>query len=349
MKDPDSLDDRSLRIIKSIVDEYVRSGDPIGSANLAKKGGIELSPASVRNVMANLEKNGYIEPIHTSSGRRPTTKGLRVYLGSLVRMRTPSEKEREEISGQIRTDSTNGMAKSAMRSVSGLTKMISLVTIPSRIESKLKRMHFVELSSNRLMVVMVTMEGEVSNRLVGIDDPLGPEELRMAEDIFNEKFAGHSLTTAKIELRGLVSGLKEKIAVLLSKMLKSITDGENAERGVYVSGSENLIANREMLHDADSLSDMVDLLQRKETLLKMLEKGSRSQDVSVFIGNESGVPELTECSLVTSPYENEHGEVVGVLGLIGPRRMEYGTIVPLVELTSDIMTETVARIHKDLN
>ena len=349
MRETDGLDKRSLRIIKILIDEYMRSGEPVGSATLASKSGIKLSPASIRNVMAGLESQGYIEPVHTSSGRRPTTKGFRVYLGSLVRMRSPTAKEREQLADRLRTDSTNGMAKSAMQSMAQLTKMISLVSIPGASESKLKHINFVELSSARVMVVLVTVEGEVRNRLIETEESMSQKELVEAAAFFNEKFAGHTLASAKIELGGLVSGLQRRIAVLLSKMLATITDQDGNGRKVYMSGPENLLAHQEMTQDADKLQDMVNLLHRKETLLGMLDKGSAAQDVSVFIGSESGVPELEEFSLITSPYADDQGKVIGALGLIGPIRMRYGRILPIIELTSELMSQAMGKIRKGLN
>ncbi len=347
MTDEHGLDDRSLQIVKAIVDEYMQSGNPVGSATLSEKGGIELSPASVRSVMAELERQGFIEHVHVSSGRRPTAKGMRVYLGSLVRMSDPTESDRRELEGGLRTDSTNGMAKSALQSVAALTKMISLVSIPGTTEARLKQVHFVELSSTRLMAVLVSADGEVRNRLIEVDGPFGPGELEGAAALFNERFAGHTLSSAKVELRGLVGGLKGRIADLMSRMLAAITDGGGDGRKVYVHGPENLPADGEIVRDADRLQDMVRLLRRKEVLLGVLDKGLAAEDVSVFIGSESGVPELEDFSLVASPYVDGNGETVGVLGVIGPIRMRYGRIVPIIELTSDLMSAAAAKIHRD--
>ena len=345
------LERRMLNIIKLLVDEYLSKGAPVSSKTLAAKQGINLSPASVRSVMANLERMGFIEPVHTSSGRYPTVKGMRVYISSLLKMQQPSQGVRDELANSLRTESTDAMAQSAIDSVAMLTKMVALVSIPGTSNAKIAQIQFVKLASTRVMAVLVTMDGEVHNRLIEVSTETSVRDLEIAAQVFNERFVGHTLAAAKLELRGLMVTLQERIAALLQKMITTITSptGPDTQPQVYMSSPENLYANAELVTDAKHLKELVDLLHRKEVLLSMLERGISAANVSVFIGSESGIPELDDCSLVTAPYEDDDGKVIGALGLIGPIRMKYASIVPIIEVTSTLMGAALAKIRKDFN
>lgn len=344
-----ALEGRELQVFKALMDEYLRSGSNVASGQLSDRSGIRLSSASVRTVLAQLERHGFVRQDHVASGRVPTTKGMRLYVSSLVRMRQPSVKLRRQLKEGLSTESTNVMAKSALEIVAKCTGMISLVTLPSTRVAVISQIQFVSLSPSRVMVVLVTTEGEVRNRLIEVDPKIKVRELEVAARLFNERFAGHTLAAAKLELRNLSVAVKTSIADLLTRMMAKLAAPEGAAKDskVYVAGSEQLYGSLELKRDAAQLRDLVKLLSDKEILLDLLEKGCNASDVSVFIGAESGISELADYSMIAAPYEVHDGKVIGALGLIGSVRMPYSKIVPLVDMTSHLMNDALVKISAE--
>ncbi len=339
------LDARSLSIIKSLVEEYMQSGEPIASGTIAAKQGVNLSAASVRNVMSKLEELGLIAPVHTSSGRLPTTQGVRIYLSTLLRMQRPSKKIKMQLQKQIDTSELNTMAASAIETVSDLTKMVALVTLPSTYVSQISRIHFVSLSQDKVVVVLVTMTGEVRNRILELNSPIKKRDFELAEQFFNSHFAGKSMYEARSELVSKLANLKNNLAELLKQMVSAVSVNDSTAPRLLTSGSDMLFSNADLIANAQQLQEMLGLLNRKETLLHLLDQGINSNDVSVYIGSESGIPELANSSVVMSNYENEKGEVIGALGLIGPMRMEYSQVLPIVDVTATLMGDAVAKMQ----
>lgn len=341
------LDARSQSIIKALVEEYVRNGEPVASAKLAGKRGIDLSSASVRNVLARLEESGLIEQVHTSSGRRPTASGMHIYLNTLLHVQSPSAQTVSVLEENIRTESTNEMVHSAMDTVSKLTQMVTLVSVPGVAEAQLKSVQFLRLTSQRVMAVLVTKSGEVRNRLLELDHEINTRELELASQFFNEHFVGRTMAQARAELGTKISNLQLRIAELLRNMLAQITETEPGKTEVMTSGPEQFFANPKLFADSKKLSELTALLQRKETLLHILDRGVLSNDVSVFIGVESGVPELAESSVVMAPYLDANANVLGVLGLIGPMNMKYSKVMPLMEVTTALMQQALVKINRE--
>ena len=339
------LDARSLSIIKYLVEEYMRSGTPIASATLASKQGVNLSPASVRNVMAKLEDFGLIQQVHTSSGRLPTSQGVRIYLSTLLRLQPPSQKVQNQLQKKINTSAIHTMAKSAIESVADLTQMVALVTVPNANQAQIAQIHFVPLAPNRLIAVLVGLTGEVSNRIIELQSPVTKRDLELAEQFFNANFSGKSMFEARSDLASRVVSLKKSVAKLLKKMVDSASEGNSQPPSLLTHGSENLVAHAALLDGSQQLPKMLGVLSRKERLLQLLSLGIDSDDVSVFIGAESGIPELDNASFVMSNYEDENGNVIGALGLIGPMRMEYSQVLPIIDMTSTLMGKAIAQMH----
>lgn len=336
------LDPRSLTIIKALVDEYVSQGKPVASHKIAAKRGINLSSASVRNVLARLEQSGLIEQVHTSSGRRPTATGMHIYLNSLLQVQKPPQESMDLLVESLRTESTNTMVHSAMEAVANLTQMVTLVSLPGVSESRLTNVQFMRLSAQRVMAVMITDTGEVRNRLLELNKEIDSRQLELAGQCFSEHFSGKTMVEARHELRGRISTLQTSIAELLQHMLNQITDSDSGHE-VLTSGTQQPA----MVVDAQRLSNMTALLHSKETLLRILDHGVGSNDVSVFIGVESGIPELDDSSVVMAPYHDEESNVVGVLGLIGPLNMKYAKVMPLVQLTTTLMNDALVKIRQE--
>ena len=347
--DTDEIAGRQLLVFKALMEQYLQSGTNVSSAQITDKAGIKLSSASVRTVLAKLEELGFVRQNHVASGRTPTTKGMRLYVSSLVRLRQPTVKLRQQVEEGLSTESTNVMAKSALELVSKCTGMISLVTLPSTRAAVISQIQFVRLAASRVMVVLVTAEGEVRNRLIEIDPELMTRDLEIAAQVFNERFTSHTLASAKLELRNLNAAMKKSIAKLLTKMIAKLTpqEGASQDRKVYVSGSDYLYQKMELEKDSKRLQDLVRLLNDKENLLELLEKGCKASNVTVFIGTESGIPELNDYSVVAAPYDVHDGQVIGAFGLIGSSRMPYGKIVPIVNMTSILMNDALSKISAE--
>ena len=345
------MEERNLKIIKVLIEEYMKSGDAVSSQSIANNSEIHLSSASIRNILVKLEEQELIKQDHASAGRKPTPKGIRIYLNSIIRMHKPNAKIKTELKEKLLSESTNVMAKSALDLVSKITGMVSFVTLPGTIDTVISNIKFVRLSSSRVMAVLITNEGEVRNRIIQIDKDLNSAELENAARVFNERFSGHTLATSKLELKGTMLSLEKSIVDLLQQMLSKLTKDADVQedRKFYVSGEENLYMNSQLITQADKLNDLMKLLNHKKVLFELIDKGSKANDVSVFIGSESGIPELNDFSLVTSPYDVKEGNVLGALGVIGPIRMKYAKILPIMEITSSLMNDAVKNISKEFN
>lgn len=340
------LDGRSLQIVKALIDEYMRDGGAVSSERVAHASGLRLSSSSVRSILARLEEQGFIRQDHVSSGRRPTAKGIRIYLSSLIQMREPSSRVADELRQSMRTEAVNVMAKSVPETLAKLTGMVALVALPRTEEAKIAQLQFVRLSATRVMAVLVTREGEVRNRLLETEGELSVHELERAAAIFNENCAGESLADAKLRLGGLLAALQGRIAGILRQMLAKLAGGEE-DRKLYSAGEDSLLARAQLLEEAARLDELLRLLHHKSLLLRLLDKGRAADDVSVFIGAEAGVPEMEEFSLVTAPCAGQDGNVIGALGLIGPIRMKYAKIVPIMRMSSLLMKDAARRISSD--
>ena len=339
------LDQRSLQVIKALVDEYMRDGQTVSSERVSQVSGLDLSASSVRNILARLEDQGLLKQSHASSGRKPTARGIRIYLSSLLKLRQPSEKLTDEIRLGLRTESTNVLAKSVPELLARITGMVALVTLPGAAATKVAKLQFSRLSSTRIMAILITREGEVRNRLIEVEEELSLRELEQAAEIFNETCAGECLADAKLKLRGLLTALQSRIANLLRQMLaKLAVDDEGDGRKVYLAGEDNLRAQAQLLEASEHLDEMLRLLHHKKLLLRLIDKSGDAKDVSVFIGAEAGIPEMEEHSLLTAPYDIQDDNVIGALGVIGPMRMKYHSIIPLVRLSSVLMQEAVHKI-----
>ena len=342
----EGLDARTLTIITALVDEYVRSGNPVASSQLAAKPHIKLSSASVRNILVELEKRGLIEQVHTSSGRKPTAKGLHIYLNSLIRIKKPSSQTVEKLSVSLRTESTDSLAYSAMETVADLTQLVTLVSIPTASESPINNIQFMRLSSSRVMGILVTSNGEVRNRLIEVEKDLSNQDLEQVSQFFNEHFKGKKLAYVRNKLGKTITQLQLNIADLLKQMLDRIAgEDTDIQHKIVTSGSEQL-ANSPLITDAQRLSDMTKLLHRKETLQNLLHKSMNADDVSIFIGVESGIPELANSSVVMAPYHDDNSNIVGVLGLVGPMNMKYSKVMPLIDVTTSLMQEALVKIKQ---
>ncbi len=337
------LSERAQHLLKVLVERYIREGEPVGSRTLARESGLDISAATVRNVMADLEEMGLVRSPHTSAGRVPTVRGYRFFIDSLLKVEplAPGQVRRlqAEIEEAAAGSDPHELAERASGILSEVTRMAGVVTVPRTEFRSLRQVEFLPLSGNRALAILVVDEREVQNRVIETGRPYGAEELQRISNYLNEHFAG--LTLEEIRNR-LVQDMEETRAHMSRLMEEAIEMGRRAlaappesEEDCVVSGETQLMGFRE-LSDVDKLRQLFEAFEHKRELLGLLDRCVRADGVRIFIGEESGYEPLGECSVVSAPYRVD-GRVVGVLGVIGPTRMAYDRVIPIVDVTARLL------------
>jgi heat-inducible transcriptional repressor len=338
------LNDRAQHLLRVLVESYIREGQPVGSRTLSRDSGLNLSAATVRNVMADLEEYGFVTSPHTSAGRVPTDKGYRFFVDTLLRHRRSEGVE--EVIGELqrRLEHEHGRDPKALVAVasqvlSSITHLAGVVTIPRQPHQALSQIEFLPLSDNRVLAVMVVNGRDVQNRIVQLDRYYSAEELRRAANFLNQQFAGKELRTVREDL---VSELKQTRERLNQLMVDAITvaqqmlgEGDRGEPEYVIAGETNLMEFAE-LSNVDKLRRLFEAFTARRDILNLLDLSLKAEGVQIFIGQESGYQILDDCSLVTAPYALDN-ETVGVLGVIGPTRMAYERVIPIVDVTARLL------------
>ncbi len=346
-KQPESfpeLNERAKHLLKVLVEQYIQSGHPVASTTLASQSGLALSPATIRNAMANLEKKGLIHAPHTSAGRIPTARGYRVFVDSLVSVQALDQHTLDQLKVSINVPNTpSDLIQSASVVLSGITRLAGIVTLPSRTHVGLRRIEFIGLSSTQVLVVLVLTDGEVQNKLLEVERAYSTSELQQATNYLNETLQGQTLQQVK---QGLLEDMKNvcndvdrhmRLAVELAE--QTFTTVDTAEQdNVIMAGKSNLIQCHD-LSDMDKLRDLFNAFEEKRQMLDLLNTALDAEGVQIFIGSESGYQAFDDCSLVTSTYQTEDGSI-GVLGVVGPTRMSYDRVIPVVDITARLLSAT---------
>jgi heat-inducible transcriptional repressor len=342
---PHSLDPRAAELLKLLVERYILDGQPVGSRTLARMGGLGLSPATIRNVMSDLDELGFVASPHTSAGRVPTTRGYRYFVDSLLAPESLGDEELEQIVGELLPGdrSASDLVQAASNVLSRLTHMAGVVTVPRRNLAILRRIEFLPLSGSRVLAILVVNQHEVQNRVVHTERAFGADELERYASLVNEHFAGRDLISLRNALAQDAGEMQARINTVLREAAtmaeRALRDRETAD--YVVAGGSNLMAFEE-LADVKRLRGLFDALDRKRDLLSLFDQCLQSDGVQIFIGDESGYRVLDECSVVTAPYYVD-GRVAGVLGVIGPTRMSYSRIIPLVQETARALSAGLKR------
>ena len=336
-----AISERAQALLKALIDRYVREGEPVGSRTLARDSGLKLSPATVRNVMADLEELGFVKSPHTSAGRVPTVRGYRFFVDSLLTVQKLEESTVEQLRSQLKLEADpEELVQSASNLLSGITHMAGVVTLPRREHAALRRIDFLPLSGNQVLVIMVVNEREVQNRIIQTERAYSASELEQAANFLNAQFAGKDITAVRetliADMRQARDDMNQMMstAVEVAGRLFAEEQDENGE-GLVLAGQTNLMEFRELC-DVEKLRTLFEAFNQKRDLLHLLDQCISAEGVQIFIGEESGYQMLDECSLVTAPYKVE-GEVVGVLGVIGPTRMAYERVIPIVDATARLL------------
>lgn len=339
--DTPTLNERAQTLLKALVERYIADGQPVGSRALSRLSGLELSPASIRNVMADLEEMGFITSPHTSAGRIPTPRGYRFFVDTLLTIKPLDNIDIHQLEGQLHTESRQRIVASTSQLLSDLTRFAGVVMTPRR-AAMFRQIEFVGLSDKRILVIIVSPEGDVQNRIFTLDRSYSPAELVEAANMLNQNYAGCSFEEIRRRIHDELKELRESMSKLMAAALEVGTQAmQDASDDVVIAGERNLLQIHDLSGNMASLRKLFDMFEQKTTLLQLLDVSSRAHGVQIFIGGESGLVPLDECSVVTAPYSAD-GQVVGTLGVIGPTRMAYERVIPIVDITAKLLSSALS-------
>ena len=342
------LDERSREIFRQIVESYLATGEPVGSRNLSKILPMTLSPASVRNVMQDLEEAGLIFAPHTSAGRLPTETGLRFFVDALMQFGDLAADERNAIEAQVaasaRDHSFESVLADATQLLSGMSRGAGVV-LTSKSNVRLKHIEFVRIEPERALVVLVSEDGQVENRLVPIPAGLPPSALVEASNFLNAHIRGRTLAEARTEMQKSLEQAHNELDGLTQKLveagLASWSGGEPSDRKLIVRGQANLLGDLRAMEDLERIRLLFDDLESKRELVDLLGRAETAEGVRIFIGSENKLFSLSGSSMVVAPYRDAERRIVGVLGVIGPTRLNYARIVPMVDYTAKVLSRLI--------
>jgi len=334
------MDERARSLLKTLVERYIADGQPVGSRTLSRASGLELSPATIRNVMADLEELGLIASPHTSAGRIPTAHGYRVFVDTMLTARPvdlqhPSP-ELVNVREQLRPDQPQRVIAQAAHLLSNLSQFVGVVTAPKR-AGVFQHIEFLRLGERRVLVILVSTDGDVQNRVIFTQRDYTQSELVEATNLLNAHYVGLGIDEVRERLRGEIDSLRDEIALLMKAAVQAGSEAlADDQEQVVVSGERNLLGVQDFGNDLGSLRKMFNLFEQKTELMRLLETSSRAEGVRIYIGGESGVVPYEELSVVSAPYE-VNGRIVGTVGVIGPTRMAYDRMIQLVDITSRLV------------
>ena len=337
-----ALSARAEILLRTLIERYIAEGQPVGSRTLAKQAGLELSPATIRNVMVDLEDMGLVHSPHTSAGRVPTQQGYRVFVDSLVKVQTLDAAAMRTIEGQLNmAGDPQTLINAASSLLSQVTRLTAVVLVPRReVKPAFHQIDFIGLSGNRVLVILVTADGQVQNRVIHTDREYSRAELVTAANYFNQTYAGQSLSEVKkVLLQSMQQDsqvMQRMMAMAMDMARKMFQDSADEEDELVVSGESNLIDIAD-IGDTQKLRRLFDAFGKKRDLLHLLDQSTRAEGIKIFIGRESGCEPLEDCSVITAPYRADN-EIVGTLGVVGPTRMAYEQVIPIVDVTAKLLS-----------
>jgi heat-inducible transcriptional repressor len=337
----EGLNERAQLLLKTLIENYIRDGQPVGSRTLSRDSGLSLSSATIRNVMADLEDLGFVASPHTSAGRIPTDKGYRFFVDTLLQLKPLQAEEVEDIERRLGIEAPNGrsLVQTVSRMLSSVTHMAGLVTLPNPNFIVLSQIEFVALSENRALAIMVMDNRDVQNRVIQLDRRYSPEELRRAANYLNEAFSGRSLPDVRAQLIRQLQETRQHMNQLMLdaiQVAQKVFEARATEQMEYVIAGETNLMGFAELSNVDRLRRLFEAFNEKHDILQLLDSCLRAEGIQIFIGQESGYRMLDDISLVTAPYML-NDKVVGVLGIIGPTRMAYERVIPIVDVTAKLL------------
>lgn len=329
------LDDRAKLLLKALVERYIADGQPIGSRTLSRASGLELSPATIRNVMSDLEELGLIVSPHTSAGRIPTAKGYRLFVDTMLTV------QRDGLHAPaLPAEQPQKVIANAAHLLSNLSQFVGVVMVPKR-TSVFRQIEFVRLSEKRFLVIIVSPDGDVQNRVIFTEVDYTSSQLVEAANFLNANYAGLAMEQVRERLKGEVERLRGEVAALMQAAVNVGSEDQGNEADVVIAGERNLLAVSDFSSDMDHLRRAFDLFEQKTQILRLLDISSQAEGVRIYIGGESHVVPFEELSVVSAPYEVD-GKIVGTLGVIGPTRMHYDKMIQIVDITSKLVTNALS-------
>lgn len=337
------LDKRAQVLLKTLIERYIAEGQPVGSRTLSRHSGLDLSPATIRNVMSDLEELGFISSPHTSAGRVPTPAGYRFFINTLLVVKPIESATLHQLEEQLHPDNPQRAIQSASQLLSQLTQFAGVVMTPRRRAPAFRQIEFLRLSEKRVLLIIVTQDGDVQNRVLFTERDYSPAELVSAANYLTQNYAGQNFEDVRQRLQQELREIRQDMMQLMSAALDAGNRAMAEGSEPYVlSGERNLITAQDPTQDLRRLRQLFELFEHKTTLLQILDLSLRGQGVQVFIGGESGVAAPDDVSVVSAPYKVD-GEVVGTVGVIGPSRMAYDRVVPVVEVTAKLLSSALSR------
>nr|MBL8411878.1 heat-inducible transcriptional repressor HrcA [Dechloromonas sp.] len=339
------LDERSRTLLKALVEHYIADGQPVGSRALSKFSGLDLSPATIRNVMADLEEAGFVASPHTSAGRVPTPRGYRLFVDSLLTVQPLEAHQRGAMEEALQGRPSNQIIASASQLLSSLTHFAGVVIAPRRASSRIRQIEFLSLAEKRILLIIVTTDGDVQNRILNTERAYSAAELVSAANYLTQNFAGFDFEQIRHRLATEIQQIRDDIKPLMHLALDA-GDAAMAENALpyVISGERNLLDVEELSSNMKRLRELFDLFEQRSSLMRLLDVSNQADGVQIFIGGESGIASLDECSVITAPYAVD-GQVVGSVGVIGPTRMAYERVIPIVDITARLLSSALS--YKD--
>ncbi len=336
-----ALSERASILLKTLIERHIRDGQPVGSKTLLEEAGLPVSAATVRNVMSDLEERGYLTSPHTSAGRIPTSAGYRLFVDTMLQVRPLDLASMPNLREELNPDKpSRELVQSASQLLSSVTAQAGLVTVPRQNSGQLRQLEFLPLDGNRVLVILVVNEREVQNRIIYTERNYNENELRLATTLVNQRFAGARLDQVKRQVvedmeadRQSIDSYMQTTMDLASKAF----EGEDDEEEGYVVAGESRLIGSATAEELERLQELFEAFQRKKDLLHLLERSTRAEGIQIFIGEEAGFEGLGGFSVITAPY-TDGAETLGVLGVIGPTRMAYERVIPIVDITARLLS-----------
>ncbi len=337
------LDERAKTLLKTLVERYIADGQPIGSRTLSRASGLELSPATIRNVMADLEDLGLIASPHTSAGRVPTARGYRLFVDTMLTAQPVKlSDDSSQAAPHLHPDQPQRVIASAAQLLSNLSSFVGVVTAPRK-ASRFHHIEFMRLSERRVLVILVAPDGDVQNRVIVTAQDYSPAQLVEASNYLTAHYSGLTLDEVRERLKSEVDALRGEIAALMQAAVQAGSEAvADSQEQVVISGERNLLTVQDFSSDLGSLRKLFDLFEHKTQLMRLLDVSSRAEGVRIYIGGESMVVPFEELSVVSAPYVVD-GQIVGTLGVIGPTRMAYDRMIQIVDITSRLVGNALSQ------
>lgn len=339
MKSSKVINERALTVLKAIVQRYIRDGQPVGSKAVVEDTAIALSSATIRNIMSDLEDAGLLHSPHTSAGRVPTTQAYRLFVDTLLTVQPLAKNQVKQLQQTLQSDvEPSALVEKASSLISNITKLTGVVTVPKRERFTVRQVEFLGLTGNRLLAIFVFNNREVQNHIIHAERAYSPQELQQAGNYLTQHFAGKDLASMRQDILNAIRTDRERMQNIMSSAMEIVEKAfvNDEEKDYVLTGESNLLMMAEQA-GIDRIRSLFETLTQKRDILHLLDGCLASDGIKIFIGNESGYDALDDCSLVTAPYASQ-GKIVGVLGVIGPTRMDYDHVISAVDVTAKLLS-----------